>query len=591
MGIDQTCGPGGVAGAGDGDREAACAPARSIGSASVAGPAGTSGARRALERPAIAKSELEIVAREEELRLGTVDLLAARAAISEIGAQGASALDSLSAEEAIALLSGLEGLSMAMSALQARALVQLESAVMQDCLEREETPRTARKVARAEASRALRRSRSSAGRTMATCRRLVQSMPGMLTALAEGRVTAESSHRVGRVMGPASPELRGQVDEILAAHVPYLEDCGPREWGAEAEKVLHGLDPDGAAARHHQARRERSVTVRRTEHGMGVLTARLPGLDAARIRKGLSHAAEKARAEGDRRGHQQIMADLLADALIGRGDGVDPTALDIGVIITDRSLLAPRHADAATIEGFGPVPHEHIRDEMRRALVTEEDSDLALTLRRLYTDPEDGQLVAVESRSRAFPPALSRLLLWSHESCRAPFCDADIRHNDHIVPWSQGGPTSRDNGNGLCAGDNQKEESGESVRVVTDEDGTRRTVEWTTRYGQKARRRGVNHDPVGTARRRAERGRARSAAGTAPSEHRSELEDGTQAPLHRALTELEVPLTALPDEHAILGGGGRTRHWLRQQRRDYIVRGGVVMVEGAPPGPAPPPGS
>ena len=39
------------------------------------------------------------------------------------------------------------------------------------------------------------------------------------------------------------------------------------------------------------------------------------------------------------------------------------------------------------------------------------------------------------------------------------------------------------------------------ARVVTDEHGVRRTVEWTTRYGQTARRRGVNFDPVGTAQR------------------------------------------------------------------------------------------
>src|SRR5699024_11430016 len=58
------------------------------------------------------------------------------------------------------------------------------------------------------------------------------------------------------------------------------------------------------------------------------------------LRKGLSLAAEKARACGDRRGHQQIMADRFVDALIGRGDGIDPSTLEIGVLVTDRSLLA-----------------------------------------------------------------------------------------------------------------------------------------------------------------------------------------------------------------------------------------------------------
>ncbi|WP_341856208.1 HNH endonuclease signature motif containing protein [Brachybacterium sp. GPGPB12] len=131
------------------------------------------------------------------------------------------------------------------------------------------------------------------------------------------------------------------------------------------------------------------------------------------------------------------------------------------------------------------------------------DPEVVLALRKLLQDAEDGRLVAVESRARAFPTGLGRLIRYAHQTCRAPHCDASIRQIDHIVPWSQGGPTSLDNGNGLCAADNQKEAAGATARVVTDEDGTRRTVEWTTRYGQTARRRGVNFDPVGTALRKA----------------------------------------------------------------------------------------
>lgn len=265
--------------------------------------------------------------------------------------------------------------------------------------------------------------------------------------------------------------------------------------------MLHALDPDGAAARHREARRERGVTVRRGRHGMATLTAHLPGLDAARIRKTLSVSAERARAGGDGRGHQQIMADLLADALLDRGEGGDLATVDIGVIIADRSLLAPTHADAATVEGLGVVPYEHVREEMLRAMESE-DPDVLLALRALYEDREDGQLVAVESRARAFPAGLAHFLRLAHQTCRAPHCEAGIRQLDHIVPWSQGGPTSLDNGNGLCAADNQKEDAGVRARVVTDEDGTRRAVEWTTRHGQTARRRGVNFDPVGTALRK-----------------------------------------------------------------------------------------
>lgn len=121
---------------------------------------------------------------------------------------------------------------------------------------------------------------------------------------------------------------------------------------------------------------------------------------APRIRKGLSVAAESARSHGDRRGHGQIIADLFTQALLV-GEALDPSTVDLGVVITDRSLFAPAHADAALIEGLGAVPYEHIRDAMYEAVCASPDADSALRLRRLYTDPEDGQLVAMDSRARA----------------------------------------------------------------------------------------------------------------------------------------------------------------------------------------------
>ncbi|MDN6329323.1 MAG: HNH endonuclease signature motif containing protein [Brachybacterium sp.] len=525
------------------------------------------------------RSPLSIEAGVDELQIGDVDVAAARRVLAQVGADGALGLDRLSVTETIAVLSRLQELSGAVAAVQARALIHLEDAVKEDCRRREETPQQALKVARAETSAAMKQSTSCAGQSMSSCRRLVRSMPGMLTALAHGRIVSSSAHGVGRTMAPASPEQRSQVDQILAAHLPYLEDCGPQEWASEAEKVLHGLDPHGAAERHRMAKKDRSVTVRRGEHGMCTLTARLPGLDGARIRKGLSIAAEKARAHGDRRGHQQIMADLFADALIGRGEGIDPSTLEIGVVITDRSLLAPDHADAATIEGYGAVPYEHVREEMQEAMsAAEEDPELAPALRRLYADADDGQLIAVESAARSFPPALARFLQIAHQTCRAPHCDANIRQNDHVIPVAQGGSTSLDNGNGLCAADNQKEEAGQSVRVVRDENGKRRTVEWTTRYGQTAHRRGINYDPLGTGARLLER-----AAGT----DLPMLDSGSGPPddepngsLRRALALID-PHPAVRDSPAVRDPL-RDRPWLARRRRDHVFLPHLTLITDTP---------
>ena len=89
----------------------------------------------------------------------------------------------------------------------------------------------------------------------------------------------------------------------------------------------------------------------------------------------------------------------------------------------DRTRTDPRAA--------GPRPGHRPR---RRATTT--------WVRRLYTDPSRRQLVAMDSRQRLFPAGAQRFLIARDQTCRTPWCDAPIRHIDHVVPHSQGGPTS-----------------------------------------------------------------------------------------------------------------------------------------------------
>jgi hypothetical protein len=84
-------------------------------------------------------------------------------------------------------------------------------------------------------------------------------------------------------------------------------------------------------------------------------------------------------------------------------------------------------------------------------LIEEAVAKHAATLKKLYTDPASGALVAMESRSRIFPDQLGQLIAFRDQHCRHPYCDSPIKHLDHIHPHSQGGPTSFSNGQGLCA--------------------------------------------------------------------------------------------------------------------------------------------
>src|SRR5690625_6158414 len=62
------------------------------------------------------------------------------------------------------------------------------------------------------------------------------------------------------------------------------------------------------------------------------------------------------------------MADVLVDTILGRDDQMDPTTLDIGLIITDRALFSPDDGEIAQVEGYGAVPAEAVREQLRAAL-------------------------------------------------------------------------------------------------------------------------------------------------------------------------------------------------------------------------------
>lgn len=72
-------------------------------------------------------------------------------------------------------------------------------------------------------------------------------------------------------------------------------------------------------------------------------------------------------------------------------------------------------------------------------------------LRRLYTNPQTGQLTARDSRRRLFPPHLRAVIISRDQYCRTPWCGAPVRHVDHRIRWADGGHTTLDNGQGLCA--------------------------------------------------------------------------------------------------------------------------------------------
>ena len=139
--------------------------------------------------------------------------------------------------------------------------------------------------------------------------------------------------------------------------------------------------------------------------------------------------------------------------------------LDLQLVMTDRALL-DGDDEPARVTGYGPIPAVLARHLIAATAGAGSGKSEKLDagaakafVRRLFTDPDTGQLVAMDSRAREFPEAARRFLIARDQICRTPWCDAPIRHIDHITPAARGGPTTIGNGQGLCANCNYTKES------------------------------------------------------------------------------------------------------------------------------------
>ena len=157
----------------------------------------------------------------------------------------------------------------------------------------------------------------------------------------------------------------------------------------------------------------------------------------------LTREADTLRATGDPRTKGQIMADTLVTRITGHTTTA-AVPVHIKLIMTDRTLLAG-DPEPAHLLGYGTVPATWARDLVLGAADTHR-----AWLRRLYTAPDTGRLIALDSRSRLAPPGLRDLIETRDQTCRTPWCGAPIRHTDHAVPHHADGPTTEDNLQGLC---------------------------------------------------------------------------------------------------------------------------------------------
>jgi hypothetical protein len=304
-------------------------------------------------------------------------------------------------------------------------------------------------------------------RAVNTAATLVGQMPGVLGALSAGVL---SERRVQLVVAECqwlTPEARERVDQALAADLTALGSWGDRVLVRNVRALVCQLDAQAALQRAKAAAGGRYVSLSPAPEAMCRLSAVLPLAAGVSAYATLCREVAIARAAGDQRGRGQ----LLADTLVARLTGTDPAngvPVEVQVVMSDAALLesGPGADDPAQVPGYGTVPAGWARElvlggtgssttgntgagaaggggggDCRRARVW---------LRRLYATPQTSTLVAMESRARVFPAGLARFITTRDQGCRTPFCDAPVRHLDHVREHAAGGSTSAGNGQGLC---------------------------------------------------------------------------------------------------------------------------------------------
>lgn len=383
----------------------------------------------------------------------------------------------------------LEDMKSAISGLQAKIAVAFDQAQRQVQAEAGVPASERGRGVAAQIALARRESPNRGSRLLGFAKALVTEMPRTLAALDSGQLNEWRATLLVRETACLSAEDRCAVDEELAADSGTFDGAGDRSIVAAAKAAAYRRDPRSVTQRAARAASERHVSLRPAPDTMAILTALLPVAQGVAAYKALAQSADSARSGGDDRSRGQVMADTLVERLIGTSGGVG--RLELQLVMTDRTLFQG-DSEPARLSGYGIVP-----GGWARALVGEgggaginaggpspSSSELQAAsgqggsgskghnydvyLRRLYTAPASGELVAMDTRSRLFPGGLRRFIETRDAVCRTPYCDAPIRHIDHVVPWHSGGPTSLNNGAGLCEQCNHTKESpGWSSTTVT----------------------------------------------------------------------------------------------------------------------------
>ncbi|MEU4361678.1 DUF222 domain-containing protein [Promicromonospora sp. NPDC023987] len=400
------------------------------------------------------------------------------------GTDTASSVSKRAQAEWVDLLGELEAVKNTVAAAQGRLAVALDVATRsEEAGQGLRAERRGRGVPN-QVGAAMQVSPHAGGAFLGTARAWVTQMPHTFDALRTGVLSQWRATLLVRETSHLTAEHRARIDEQLCGprSRAVLAGMGTKRLVARIKELAGQLDVHACVKRNAKAVTERRVSVRPAPDLMVYLTALVPMAQGVQAYAQLTAHAKAAKATGDERGAGQIMADTLIERVTGREPGTaDDVPVTINLLVSDQTLLAGGDEPAVVPEGMpggaGTVPAPVARNLVAHGI----DADAAW-LRAIYVDPH-GRLLATTSVSRFHPQGLAVLLRAREQGiCASSWCDAPVRHLDHVVPHVEGGETSLANGQGLCARCNHAKQAPGWRQKTTEVDG-RHGVETITPTG------------------------------------------------------------------------------------------------------------
>jgi hypothetical protein len=275
-------------------------------------------------------------------------------------------------------------------------------------------------------------------------------LPQVWTALSDGFIDLARARVLADQTIHLPEELARKVTDTA------LEKASTQTTGqlrARIQRLIIQADPASAKDRYEKKLTERMVVCEATDAGTASIHATdLPADQANAAMCRINQMAKKAKSKGDRRGIDQIRADIFLDLLNGNHQGGSSSETAVVDIRVDLTTLLGLAEDPGEIPGYGPV----IADVTRQIIASSHQAEWRFGITHL------DRLIDLVTTKRRPTKAQKDLIQVQDPECVFITCRQDSNHCDidHTLPWAQHHHTTVTELDPLCPHHNQVKEHG-----------------------------------------------------------------------------------------------------------------------------------